>query len=228
MEDSAKSKVPLYVSVGIIAAFVSSYFFIPGVTDFLDTAWEVLTSDDEVRIKGWVDSFGWYGPFMIVVAMVVQMFLLVIPSILLMVVSILAYGPVWGSLIILVAIYSASSTGYFIGKYLGKLAVTKLTGPKSAQKMTQFITDYGFWAIVVTRINPFLSNDAISFVAGILRMGYWRFVAATLVGISPLILFIGILGRDTGQLQWGLLWGSLISLVLFLLYVWWDKRRKSG
>lgn len=226
-EDSAKSKVPLYVSIGILAAVVSSYFFIPDVKEFLDTAWDVLTSDDEARIKAWVDGFGWYGPFIIVIAMVVQMFLLVIPTILLMVVSILAYGPVWGGLIILTAVFSASSVGYVIGRYLGKLAVMKLIGQTTARKMTSFIEDYGFWAIVVTRINPFLSNDAISFVAGILRMGYWRFVAATLVGITPLIIYIAIIGQDTEQLQWGLLWGSVISLVLFLLYVWWDKRRRK-
>ncbi len=48
--------------------------------------------------------------------------------------------------------------------------------------------DYGFWAIIVTRINPFLSNDAISFVGGLLRMGYWKFIGAiyveTLIGLE--------------------------------------------
>lgn len=226
--DITKSKVPLYFSIGIIAAIVASYVIIPDVKAFLDTAWEVLTSDDEARIKGWVNSFGWYGPFIIIIAMIVQMFLLVIPTILLMVVAILAYGPVWGGLIVLAAVYCASSIGYVIGRYLGKLVVLKIIGQKATHKVTQFIEDYGFWAIVVTRINPFLSNDAISVVGGILKMGYWRFVAATLVGISPLILFIAIIGKNTQLLQWGLLWGSLGSLLLFLLYIWWDKRRKPG
>ncbi|NJX17605.1 TVP38/TMEM64 family protein, partial [Tamlana crocina] len=95
---------------------------------------------------------------------------------------VLAYGPVWGSFIILAAVFSASSVGYFIGRYLGPVIVEKLIGHKNEKKISDFIDDYGFWAVIVTRLNPFLSNDAISFVAGILKMGYWKFIGATLVG----------------------------------------------
>ncbi|NJW55477.1 TVP38/TMEM64 family protein, partial [Salinimicrobium sp. CDJ15-91] len=108
-----QSKLPLYVSAAIIISLVLAYFFIPGVQAWLSEAWNVLTSDDEVRIQAWVADFGWFGPVVLVLAMIAQMFLLVIPTILLMVVSVLAYGPVWGSFIILAAVFSASSVGYF-------------------------------------------------------------------------------------------------------------------
>ncbi len=87
--------------------------------------------------------------------------------------------------------------------------------------------DYGFWAVIVTRLNPFLSNDAISFVGGILKMGYWRFIFATIVGIAPLTLFIAVIGKSTDSLKNGLLWGSLVSLVIFGLYVYWDKCKRN-
>ena len=80
----------------------------------------------------------------------------------------------------------------------------------------------------MTRVNPFLSNDAISFVGGILKMTYWKFIGATLVGIAPLTIFIAILGRSTDQLKSGLLWGSLVSLVLFGAYVFWDKNKRKN
>jgi uncharacterized membrane protein YdjX (TVP38/TMEM64 family) len=60
-----------------------------------------------------------------------------------------------------------------------------------------------------------LSNDAISFVAGLLRMGYWRFIAATLAGIAPLTIFIAIMGQSNDTLLQGLLWGSIVSLNSF-------------
>ena len=168
-----KSKVPLIVSGIIIAALIAAYFFIPGVREFFSNAWEVLTSNNEERITEWVSQFGWLGPTILILAMVAQMFLIVIPSVALMVVSILAYGPFFGSLIIFAAIFTASSVGYFIGRYFGPVIVQKLIGPKNENKIEDFIEDYGFWAVIVTRINPFLSNDAISFVGGILKMGYW-------------------------------------------------------
>ncbi|PRX40767.1 TVP38/TMEM64 family protein [Salegentibacter salegens] len=222
-----KSKAPLIVSGIIIAALIAGYFFIPGVREFFTNAWEVLTSNDEERITEWVSEFGWMGPTILILAMVAQMFLIVIPSVALMVVSILAYGPIFGSLIIFAAIFTASSVGYFIGRYFGPVIVQKLIGPKNENKIEDFIDDYGFWAVIVTRINPFLSNDAISFVGGILKMGYWRFIGATLVGIAPLTIFIAIIGKSTDGLKTGLLWGSIVSLVIFILYVWWDKKKRK-
>jgi uncharacterized membrane protein YdjX (TVP38/TMEM64 family) len=222
-----KSKAPLIFSLIVIVVLVGGYFFVPSLNEFFNEAWKVLTSNDKQKIEAWVSDFGWIGPLVLIIAMIAQMFLLVIPSIALMIVSILAYGPVGGSLIVFVAIFCASSVGYFIGRYFGPVIVQKLLGPKTENKISDFLDDYGFWAMIVTRINPFLSNDAISFVGGILKIGYWKFIGATLVGIAPLTIFIAIIGDSTEQLKSGLLWGSLVSLVLFILYVYWDKRKRK-
>ncbi|WP_339750703.1 TVP38/TMEM64 family protein [Algoriphagus aquimarinus] len=222
-----KSKIPLYISVLLLAALIVGYFTIPSVNQFLSDAWNVLTSDDESRIKTWVESFGWFGPVLIILAMVLQMFLLVIPSILLMIVAILAYGPIWGAIISLIAVGIASTVGYVIGKLVGKTFVIRLLGEKTLKKVSSFIEDYGFWAVAITRVNPFLSNDAISFVTGIIKMDYWKFIAATLTGIAPLILLIAISGENTDSLKSGLLWGSISCLVIFVGYIFWDKRKKS-
>jgi len=224
----SKSKAPLYISLALVASIVACYFLIPSVQEFLDKAWAVLTSGDEKRITQWVDGFGWFGPVVLILAMIIQMFLIVIPSVALMVVSIIAYGPIWGSLIVFAAVFSASTIGYIIGRYFGPVIVERLIGEKNEQKIAHFIDDYGFWAVIVTRVNPFLSNDAISFVGGILKMTYWKFIGATLVGIAPLTIFIAILGRSTDQLKSGLLWGSLVSLVLFGAYVFWDKKKRKN
>ena len=224
---TTKSKLPLYISIALVLGIVTSYFLIPEVKEFLDEAWSVLTSDDEERVQKWVSSFGWLGPIVLVLAMIAQMFLLVVPSILLMVVSVLAYGPIWGSVIIIVSVYAASTVGYFIGSYFGDTIVKRIIGKKSEKKVASFLDDYGFWAVIVTRLNPFLSNDAISFVGGLLRMGYWKFMGATLVGIAPLTAFIAIFGKSIDELKMGLLWGSVISLLAFGAYIWWDKKHKK-
>lgn len=222
-----KSKAPLYISVTIVLAVILAYLFIAPVREFLQEAWQTLSSGDEQRIERWVSQFGLVGPVVIVLAMILQMFLLIIPTIALMVVAILAYGPIWGSLIVFAAVYAASTVGYAIGSYLGPVIVEKLIGLKSEKKISGFIERYGFWAVFITRLNPLLSNDAVSFVAGVLKMGYWKFIAATLSGIAPLIVFVAIMGRSNESLINGLLWGSIASLVLFIIYVVWDKKRKN-
>lgn len=225
--ENKKSKLPLYLSLFIVIAVVASYFIFPSVEAFLKEAWNVLTSNDEAQVKQWVEGFGWFGPIVIVLAMVIQMFLLVIPTILLMVVTILAYGPLWGSIIIYIAIFIASSVGFWLGRYFGDSLIIPLLGKSSTKKVTGFIKNYGFWAVVITRVNPFLSNDAISFVAGILKMGYWKFILATTVGIAPLITLIALTGENIDSMKMGLLWGSIGSLVIFGIYIWWDKKRKA-
>ncbi|WP_194852308.1 TVP38/TMEM64 family protein [Nonlabens antarcticus] len=226
-ETASKSHLPLYLSVGLIIAIVLSYYTIPSVQEFLKEAWQVLTSDDEQEIQRWVGGFGWYGPIVLILAMILQMFLIVIPTILLMVVSILAYGPYWGSIIILIAVFAASTVGYAIGKYLSHAFISKILGPKAGNKIEGFIEQYGFWAVIVTRLNPFLSNDAISLVGGMLRMGYWKFIGATLIGILPLTIFIAIMGRTTDGLKSGLSWGSVVSIVAFAGYMLWNKSKNK-
>jgi len=222
-----KSKIPLYLSLLFIIILVISYFIVPAVNQFLSEAWNVLTSDDEARIKSWVEGFGWFGPMIIILAMVVQMFLLVIPSILLCIVAVLAYGPIWGTIISFIAIITASTVGYSIGRYVGGGSILYLLGEKALEKVSLFLENYGFWAVTITRINPFLSNDAISFVAGILKMEYWKFISATVLGISPLLIFIAFMGANINSLKNGLLWGSIASILIFLIYVWWDKSAKK-
>jgi len=224
---TSKSHLPLYISIGLLVVLVACYFLVPSVKEFLDEAWSVLTSDDEERIQKWVADFGWFGPFALVLTMVAQLFLLVVPSLLLMVVSVLAYGPIWGSVIIIASVFAASTVGYFIGSYFGDAMVKKIIGNKAEEKVASFLDDYGFWAVIVTRLNPFLSNDAISFVGGVLSMGYWRFKGATIVGILPLTVFIAVFGKNIEDLKMGLLWGSIVSVLIFGIYVWWDKHRKQ-
>lgn len=129
-----KSKAPLYVSIGFLLILLIMYIFFPPVKDFLDTGWEILTSGDKEKTRLWISQFSFWGPIIIITAMILQMFLLVIPTPVLMVISILAYGPILGSLILLTAIFLASSIGYSIGRYFGPAITDKLIGRKTEKK----------------------------------------------------------------------------------------------
>lgn len=62
--------------------------------------------------------------------MILQLFLLVIPSVLIMIIAVLAYGPLIGSFITLVGILISSSVGYTLGDYLGDVTIEKILGKK--------------------------------------------------------------------------------------------------
>lgn len=219
-----KSRFPLLISAIIVVLGLSIYVFNTEAQVWINKAIGVLISNDKESIKSWVTTFGWFGPILLVLAMIGQMFLVVIPTTLLLVVCILAYGPVWGSAIALLAIYAASSAGYFIGRAFGSVTVEKILGSKARTKSTIFLEKYGFWAIFITRLNPFLSNDVVSIVGGMIKMDYWKFIAASLAGIAPLILCIAIFGESTKGLT-TLLAGSGLLLVIFCTYEFFLKKR---
>src|SRR5690606_14391998 len=130
-KEKKQSKWRLYLSITLVVSVILSYFFIPAINQFFTEAWEVLSSGDEQRVSEWVGQFSWWGPLIIVLAMIAQMFLLVIPTPLLMVVSVVAFGPVKGAVIVLIAIFCASSIGYGIGAYFGTPLIERLLGAKS-------------------------------------------------------------------------------------------------
>ena len=180
------SRWPYWAASGsLLLVLFALYWMWPDYRSFINEAWEVLSSGNSHRIEVWVDQFGLWGPLLITFLMVLQMFLLIAPSWMLMVIAVLAYGSVIGCLIGIFAVAVASTVGYGIGRLVGEHTLYRFLGKSSERAIQRETEAYGMWAVVVTRLNPLLSNDAISILAGMLCLGYVKFIIATLVGITP-------------------------------------------
>jgi len=217
-------KLPLLVSLFLLAILIVFYFVIPSFQSFIKEAFDVLTSENEERIRQWVAQFKLAGPVMLILIMIAQMFLFVVPNVFVMMVAIISYGPFWGSVIAFLGVFASSSTGYMIGKYLGPVTVHKLMNEKVRRKTSEFIKRYGVTAIAITRISS-LSNDSLSIVAGLLKMNYRKYILATLAGITPLIILLAIYGKN-GKILKALIWIAALSLLSLIVYIIIDKRRK--
>jgi uncharacterized membrane protein YdjX (TVP38/TMEM64 family) len=217
--------LPLIISGSLLAVLAGCYFLIPSFQHFIKEAFDVLTSNDQEKIGDWVKQFGLAGPLVLILVMVVQMFLFVVPNIFVMMVAIVSYGPVWGAVISLLGIFASSSLGYLIGRYLGPVTVNKLLSASAQKKTADFIQHYGVPAIAITRISS-MSNDSLSIVAGLLKMSYKRYILATLAGITPLIVLLAIYGRN-GRILKALAWIAAASLVILIVYIIIDKKRKA-
>ena len=224
--DQKTSKLPLVISLSIITALVGSYFIFPSFKEGLKEVFDVLTSNDEEKIKDWVSHFGVWGPLIIIATMVLQMFLFIVPNILLIMISILSYGPVWGSILAWFGVFLASTVGFFIGNKLSPVIVDRLVSAKTQKKLRYFINAYGMKAIVVIRLSTF-SNDGLSLVAGLLNMQYKRFIGATLLGITPLITILALFGHS-GKIEKGLLWTGVGLIICLIIYIVVDMRRSKG
>ncbi len=103
-----------------------------------------------------------------------------------------------------------------------------MIGENKLEKMDFWISKYAFGSVVLFRVSPFLSNDAISFIAGMLDMKYKQFMIATLTGMAPLSIAIGLFLEDIETLKNSMYWIGGAGLGLYAIYVYIDyKKRKK-
>lgn len=215
----------LMAVVSILGIAVGCYFLIPDFKAGVDEAFHMLTSDDQDEIQRWVKKFGILGPIVLIVAMAFQMFLLIVPNVLLFAIAIICYGPVWGGLICLIGVFSSSSLGYFIGKKLGPRAIDRFVSQRIQNRIEVFIERYGVKAVAIFRLST-ISADSLGFIAGILEMSYKKYIIATMCGVTPLIILVAIYGKN-GNVETALLWIAGISVVCLIGYYILDKKRRN-
>lgn len=217
-----------YILTGaIIAGLIILYFVYPPFQEFINETWNILWSKDEQKIRSHFESFGFWGPVAIIVLMVLQIFLVIFPSWLPMIVAVLAYGFWGGALISVAGVFCASTIAFYLGKFLGEDHLESIMGESKNKKVEYWVHNYGFWTIAIFRISPFLSNDAISIIAGMLSMTYRKFILATLTGIIPLAFAIAYFGEDTDTLKNGLYWIGGAGILIYGIYVYIDHRKRK-
>ena len=216
-----------FSAVGLVVLLAGLFIISPESRSFFGEAYGVLSSGRQERIEAWVAGFGAWSYVVILALMLLQTLLPFLPSVVLMVVAVLSFGSVVGGLLAWGGLALAATLGYGIGRLFGVAAVDRLVGAKTERKVESFIDRYGIWAIVAARISPVLSTDAVSIAAGLAKMPFLPFFAATAAATLPLTILIAWLGEDVNRLKTGLIVISVVSLAAFVAYVIYDHRKKA-
>jgi uncharacterized membrane protein YdjX (TVP38/TMEM64 family) len=207
----------------LLLTLVSMYFAWPSFHQFVQRAYEVVSSGDQRRIETWVRGYGPWGVVVVLGLMFLQSVVAVLPSIGTMIAAVLAYGPLWGGALAWGGMLLTGSFMYGVGRALGPVTVERFIGEKTSKRVEQIVERYGSWAVVIARLTPFSSSDAVSFIAGALSMSYLRFLLAMAGGTLPLTVLIAWLGHDMGRLKVGLLVASAVTLVAFIAHLIWQR-----
>lgn len=214
--------------LGVVAVAVVLLAAWPEARSLAREVWTFVRSGDREGFARWIRSLGAGGVLLVLATMLVQAVLAFLPSVLVMVAAVLAYGPWWGGLLSWVGLVLAAQLAYAIGRGLGPVTVRRLVGGKTLRAMEDAVERYGPWAVVVARVSPILSTDAVSYAAGLLRLGWVPFTLATAGGSLPLVALIGWLGGGIDTLRNGLIVITVVSVAALGAYVWWDRRRLTG
>jgi uncharacterized membrane protein YdjX (TVP38/TMEM64 family) len=159
-----------------------------------------------IDLQALVARAGLAGPVVVIALMTLAVVASPIPSAPIALASGAAYGHVWGTIWVVVGAELGALVAFGLARALGFDAVRRWTGPGIDRGLAG--SQNALTAIVlVSRLLPFVSFDAVSYAAGLSSLRLWRFALATFAGIVPasfLLAHFGSVAMDgeAGAATW--------------------------
>ena len=183
----------------------------------------LATVTDKAALSEWIDQLGYWGPVGIIGLMITAIVLSPIPSAPIAMVAGAVYGPLWGTLIVVIGAEAGALIAFAIARSLGFDVIHRWRRLRPVLKWLGKERSQGALMLVIftSRLVPFISFDAVSYAAGLTPLAFWRFVVATLAGVIPtgyLITAFGglLMASDSGVVTILLVLVSGITLLPFV------------
>ena len=187
------------VTVALLAVLLVIYLVSDAFRGEVNRAVGVLGSGDTGALRDYILSYGAWAPVVSAALMILQALAAFLPSFLLGLANGLAFGAFWGGMLSLVSAALAAAISFGIARAAGRAPAEALVGRESLGAADGWFERYGAYAVLVARLIPFVSFDAISYAAGLTRMGFWRFLGATTIGMAPATFVYSYLGERAPQ-----------------------------
>jgi phospholipase D1/2 len=160
----------------------------------LVAAWKwVPVTIDPGEITAWVEPHrrAWYAPPMV---MLTFMALGLVPVLLLITVTGLAFGPVLGPIYAMAGCLASASLSFAIGRWLGLDQVARLGGER-VQTLTRALKRNGTLAVFFVRKVP-APFMLVNIVIGASPVRYWDFILGTLLGMGAIVIALAGFGSQ--------------------------------
>jgi uncharacterized membrane protein YdjX (TVP38/TMEM64 family) len=177
-------------TVKIFAALVLivlAVIYHEAIADFLS----IIT--DQKAVSAYLQGYGAWGPIVLFVLLVAQVFIAVIPGHALMVTA----GYVYGSLGLIVVITSTvlgSQAAFLIARWYGRGLIHKLASPKVIDHWDGIARHQGIIFYFFSFVLPIFPSDLMCYVAGLATISPRRFFIANVLGRTCCAVFITLIG----------------------------------
>lgn len=161
-------------------------------------------SDREAIISS-IGKLGIWGPIVLFVLLVLQVFLAIIPGHALMVAGSYSFGFWLSFLITTVSTVLGSQIAFLIGRKWGRSAVHKLADTKLIQRWDRLASGQGALFFFFSFVLPIFPSDLMTYVAGLGTISAKRFLLANISGrllVAGFITFIGAQGLHMSPAFW--------------------------
>lgn len=215
------------------AVLLIVYLTVPAVNSFVNDAIAVLGSANLDRVADYIRSFGGWAMAFAFALMVFSSILAPLPAFMITLSNAAIFGWWQGAILSWSSAMVGAALCFFLARGLGRDVVEKFAGKGALASVEGYFQKYGTKTILVCRLLPFVSFDAVSYFAGLTPLKFWPFFIATGVGQLPAtIVYSYVGGMLTGGaklLMIGLLClFSLAILVSIIRQIYVDRQAKKA
>ena len=209
------------------------YLAVPAVNDWINHAASVLGSANVDAVIEYIRSYGSYAMAFSFFLMVFSSLIAPLPAFMITLSNAAIFGWWQGAILSWSSAMVGSALCFLLARGLGRDVVERFAGKGALASVEGYFEKYGTKTILVCRLLPFVSFDAVSYFAGLTPLKFWPFFLATGLGQTPAtIVYSYVGGMLTGGariMMTGLLCLFAISiLVTIFKQVYTDRQAQKA
>lgn len=208
-----KTLTKLYI-LAVLAILCLVYFLVPQVNAYVNQVASVLGSANVDAVVAFIRSYGAYAMVFSFALMVFQSVLAPLPAFLITFANAAIFGWWQGAILSWTSSMAGAALCFYLARALGRDTVEKYAGKGALASVEGYFEKYGSRTILICRLLPFVSFDAISYFAGLTPIKFWPFFIATGVGQLPATIIYSYVG---GMLTGGVKYFVTALLCIFSL-----------
>lgn len=181
--------------VGLLAAIV-----LLGVMWYLLQRYDLLTQARLNELIGYARQWR-TAPWMFVAIMAVytSALLVMFPLSLLVVVTGLLFGPLWGLAYATIGTLTSSVVSYWVGRWLGREALMRYGG-RHLRGLSGYLSRRGIRTMTVINLLPLAPFTLTNMLAGAFHLKFRDYMIGSILGIVPGLAAVILLGSQLGAL----------------------------
>ena len=170
------------------------YLVVPSVNSWINHAASVLGSANVDAVIAYIRSFGPYAMAFSFFLMVFSSLIAPLPAFMITLSNAAIFGWWQGAILSWSSAMVGSALCFLLSRGLGRDVVERFAGKGALAGVEGYFEKYGTKTILVCRLLPFVSFDAVSSFAGLTPMKFWPFVLATGLGQTPATIVYSYVG----------------------------------
>jgi len=207
-------KLSLFPKLMLLAASLTGIWITRGP---LLSSWRWFGDREAVTVS--MNHLGFWGPFVLAILFILQVFLAFIPGQALMVACGYLYGFWGGFLISWLSLVIGGEVAFLLARRHGRSFAEKWISSNVLARWNQNAQGQGITFYAISLVMPLVPNDAMCYVAGLDRITHRRFSTANLLGRGLACLITSWIGAFGSQAP-AYVWIIVLILGLLAMIVW--------